>query len=118
MKSYKQFVAESNQSKAIFESWGAIFNVIRGGAKAGAFTSMFNTAALGHAALRGLESAKDGDRFGVYNAVAQGLPATNPFSTAVKLGAIGVDQLRLKKRDDDRKKREEERKKREAEAKK
>tara|TARA_R100001463_G_scaffold106044_1_gene160632 strand:+ start:67 stop:402 length:336 start_codon:yes stop_codon:yes gene_type:complete len=111
MKSYKQFVAESNQSKEILEGWGAVFNVLRGGAKAGAFTSAFNTAALGHAALRGFESIKDGDKFGVYNAVAQGLPATNPFSTAVKLGAMGLDQLRLKKRDDERKKREAEAKK-------
>jgi len=108
MKSYKQFVAESNQSKEILEGWGAVFNVLRGGSKAGAFTSMFNLGAAGHAIKRGVESARDGDEFGVYNAIAQGLPATNPFSTAVKLGAIGVDRLRIKKRDDDRKKREKE----------
>jgi len=107
MKTYKQFVIESNQSKLIVEGWGAVFNVLRGGSKAGAFTSAFNTAMVGQAALRGFESARDGDKFGVYNAVAQGLPATNPYTTAIKLGAIGVDQMRLKKRDDERKKKEE-----------
>ena len=47
MKTYKQFVIESNQSKLIVEGWGAVFNVLRGGSKAGAFTSAFNTAMVG-----------------------------------------------------------------------
>ena len=107
MKSYKQFVTESNQSREIFENaiLKGILNVLRGGSRAGAFTSAFNTAALGHAGYRGVESALQGDKTGVYNAAAMALPATNPYSTTFKLGAMGIDLLRQReKAERDRKK--------------
>jgi len=108
MKTYKQFVIESNQSKLIVENpWGAAFNILRGGSKAGYWTQGANLLSAGIGLKRGIESVRDKDEFGIYNAAAQALPATNPYTAAFKLGAIGVDQMRLKKRDDERKKKEE-----------
>ena len=105
MKSYKQFVTESNQSREIFESWKSVLKVLVGVRRGGDATKYFNAAGLVHAGLRGYESAMKGDRFGVYNAGAMAVPMTNPYSTAFKLGAIGIDALRQqKKAEEERKK--------------
>lgn len=107
MKSYRQFVTESNQSKLIVEGpWGTAFNILRGGSKAGYWTQGANLFTAGLGLKRGIESAMKGDEFGIGNAAAQMLPATNPYTAAFKLGAIGLDQMRLKKLEDERKKKE------------
>ena len=106
MKSYKQFVTESNQSKAISENfWRTAYNIVRGGRNAGPATSAFNAAGLVHAGIRGVESVMNRDKTGVYNAAAMAVPMTNPYSTTFKLGAIGIDLLRQReKAERDRKK--------------
>ena len=105
MKTYKEFVTESNQSKLIVENpWGTAFNILRGGSKAGYWTQGANLVTAGLGLKRGIESIRDKDEFGIYNAAAQALPATNPYTAAFKLGAIGVDRMRLKKLEDERKK--------------
>tara|TARA_B100000035_G_scaffold288575_1_gene274306 strand:+ start:454 stop:798 length:345 start_codon:yes stop_codon:yes gene_type:complete len=106
MKSYKQFVTESNQSKAISENfWRTAYNIMRGGSKAGPAASTLNALGLAHAGIRGTESVMNRDKFGLYNAGAMAVPMSNPYSTTFKLGAIGVDWLRQqKKAEEDRKK--------------
>ena len=105
MKSYKQFVTESNQSKEIFESWKSVFRVLAGGRRGGDATRYLNAAGLVHAGMRGYESVMKGDKTGVYNAAAMAVPMTNPYSTTLKLGAIGIDLLRQQeKAERDRKK--------------
>ena len=106
MKSYKQFVTESNQSRAISENfWRTAYNVLRGGSKAGPATSYLNAAGSVYAGMRGVESVLNRDKTGVYNAAAMAVPMTNPYSTTLKLGAIGIDLLRQReKAERDRKK--------------
>ena len=105
MKSYKQFVTESNQSREISEGLKSVLKVLVGGRRGGDATRYLNAAGLAHAGLRGYESVMNRDKFGLYNAGAMAIPMTNPYSTAVKLGAIGVDWLRQqKKAEEERKK--------------
>ena len=90
MKSYKQFVTESNQSREISESWKSVLKVLVGGRRGGDATRYLNAAGLVHAGIRGYESVMNRDKFGAYNAAAMAVPMTNPYSTALKLGAVGV----------------------------
>ena len=98
MKSYKDFVSESHIAREnLNEFWGLAgrgLSYMTGGAGKGAFTKVFNAFALGHAAKRGIESVRKGDEVGTYNAAAMALPATNPYTTGLKLGAIALDGLR------------------------
>ncbi len=81
------------------------YNSMRGGRNAGPAASTLNASGLVHAGIRGVESVMNRDKTGVYNAAAMAVPMSNPYSTTLKLGAIGVDWLRQQeKAERDRKK--------------
>ena len=115
MKSYKNFVRESHIAREnLNEFWGLAgrgLSYMTGGAGKGAFTKVFNAFALGHAGKRGIESVRKGDEVGTYNAAAMALPATNPYTTGIKLGAFGLDLLRQKRAEQAKKEKMEKEKK-------
>jgi len=112
MKSYNQFVTECNEERLkIHENFWAKALSYATGKGAGSFTKGANALGLLYGAKRGIESTIDKDEFGQWNAAVSALPMTNPFNAALKLGSIGIDRLRIKKREEERKKREAEAKK-------
>ena len=99
MKSYRQFISESyecreNLDEGLGKAIAKGVTYMTGGAGAGAFTKVANAMLGLHAVKRGIQSFGKGDEFGVYNSAAMALPATNPYTTGLKLGAIGLDALR------------------------
>ena len=118
MKSYKNFVSESYAARENLSEFfglgklaGKGLSYVTGGAGKGAFTKVFNAFALGHAGKRGIESVGKGDEVGTYNAAAMALPATNPYTAGVKLGAFGLDLLRQKRAEQAKKEKMEKQKK-------
>ena len=108
MKTYKQFVIETRQfDEGFWQAVGKGVSYMTGG-KVNSATKVANAVLGAHAVRRGIESGMKGDEFGIYNAAAQAIPlGGGPAFNAIKLGAIGLDQMRLKQRDDERKKKEE-----------
>ena len=116
MKSYKQFVVESNDARCnLDESWAALGSGLRAlGRSFGRqavrrpveiLTGIYGAQRAGQA----ITNPAGYDEPGMYLGLAQMMPFSNPLSTAVKLGAMGIEAKRRYDSMMRRKKKEEER---------
>ena len=122
MKSYKQFVAESNDARCnLDEGWGALGSGLRslGRSAGGQFVKRFPDILTGiYGAQRAAQAVTNPagyDEPGFYLGLGQMAPfvgpggSINPLSTAIKIGAMGIDAKRRYDSMMRRKKKEEER---------
>tara|TARA_R100000005_G_C4963543_1_gene179289 strand:+ start:91 stop:456 length:366 start_codon:yes stop_codon:yes gene_type:complete len=116
MKSYKQFVVESNDARCnLDEGWAAFGSGLRAlGRSAGRqwvkrpvdiLTGIYGAQRVGQA----LTNPAGYDEPGMYLGLGQMMPMANPVSTTIKLGAMGIDAKRRYDSYMRRKKKEEER---------
>tara|TARA_Y100000992_G_C20841067_1_gene293795 strand:+ start:31 stop:471 length:441 start_codon:yes stop_codon:yes gene_type:complete len=104
MKSYKNFVSEShiarenlNEFLGLGKLAGKGLSYMTGGAGRSAATKVANFLGGVYAADRLQDTVRKGDKVGAYNAGAMFIPGIGPYSTGLKLGAMGLDLLRQKR---------------------
>lgn len=104
MKSYKNFVSESHAARENLNEFlglgrlaGRGLSYVTGGPGKSAVTKVANFLGGVYAGDRLQDTIRKGDKVGAYNAGAMFIPAIGPYSTGLKLGAMGLDLLRQKR---------------------
>lgn len=98
MKSYKQFVAESDQAiDHLQEGWGSGLRALGRSVGRQWVKRPVDIATGFYGVQRAVQAAtnpKGYDEPGVYLGAAQAIPRVGPVATAIKLGAMGIDAAR------------------------